>query len=169
MPLTVWQDAYDGIWVCHEGLAGGYDWLMVGLTSQHVQVQQVLEGLPGAFKGRLQVLLLPEVTALPLERALQEHPVRGVMVLGRDLQGGPALDLPERHVDTTSGLVYQEGGSYPAWNSVLSGQGDALPDLWASACTKLGVPVVVCSPERALETWQLWWEKTPLALQNLET
>ena len=164
----VWQDEYDGIWTRFDGLVGGHEWLMVALNSRQEQVQEVLSGIPGSFKGTLHVLLLPEITAPPLERALELYEPRGVMVLGRDLQGGPGLELPAKHREATSGLVYLEGGSYPSWNTALPIDGDALPDLWASVCAKLGVPVVVCAPERALEMWHLWWTETPLALQNLE-
>ncbi|GEM49929.1 hypothetical protein [Deinococcus cellulosilyticus] len=166
--MQVWQDEYDGIWTCLEGLPGGHNWMMVTLNSRQDQVQAILDGIPQGFKGNMHVLLLPEPTATPFERALELHRPRGVMVLSRNLQGGPGLELPEKHHESTSGLVYLEGGSYPAWTSALVSDGDTMPDLWASVCAKLDTPVVVCTPDRALQVWQHWWESTPLALQNLE-
>lgn len=166
--MQVWQDEYDGIWTRHEGLAGGHDWLMVALTHKAEQVQHFLAQVPAQFKGQLYVLLLPEPTAAPLERALKLYQPHGVVVLSRTLGSGPALDIPEKTHESTAGMTYLDGGSYPAWKNALSPEGEPLPDLWASVCAKHGVPVVVTAPEQAFGLWITWLQQTPLALQNLE-
>ncbi|GGR28636.1 hypothetical protein [Deinococcus ruber] len=163
----IWNDVYGSTLALYVGRAGGHRWL---LTCTPGTAAQALEGM-ARLHGKGSVLLLVQRGSTPLRAVLEEQNnvvlgrgLAGVLVLDRDLSGGPALSLPLStvHVES-SGLEYREGGEFPAWHDALSGQ----PPFWepetfgesvaASVCASLNLPVRVCAAERLEAAFQEWW------------
>ncbi len=156
-PLT-WTDLYGALHAAWRGLPGGHRWL-VSCAPEHAQ--DVARLLPTHFKGEVQLLVTDTLT--PLQETVRAWAPRGVLIVDRDLTGGPGLTLPERAVQA-DGLTYREGGVLPAWRSALPGAGPEGECAAASAVSALGVPVLVCSPARVAEGLLAWWRLTPHAL-----
>ena len=160
---SIWSDIYGSTLALYTGRAGGTRWLV---TCAPRAASAALEGL-ARLQGKGSVLLLGRTGPTALQAVLEEqqNPARGrglagVLVLERDLSGGPALSVPVRTVQVeSSGLEYREGGEFPAWQdaltlSQLQPEGECVA---ASVCAGLGLPVRVCAPERLEAVFQEWW------------
>ncbi|WP_425146015.1 hypothetical protein [Deinococcus sp.] len=159
---SIWNDIYGSTLALYQGRAGGGRWLA---TCAPALAPLVLEPL-AELDGKGSVLLLIQDGAFPLHAALQEQHnpalgrgLSGVLVLDRELWGGPALEVPAGSVMVAaSGLSYREGGSFPAWQDALHPRRQPQDQcIQASVCAELGLPVRVCAPERLGETLREWW------------
>ncbi|ULH14740.1 hypothetical protein MF271_12115 [Deinococcus sp. KNUC1210] len=164
---AIWNDVYGSTLALYVGRAGGHRWL---LTCTPGTAAQALEGM-ARLHGKGSVLLVVQHGSTPLRTVLEEQQrpwlgrgLAGVLVLDRDLSGGPALSLPISTVQVeSSGLSYQEGGDFPAWHDALSGQppagkpGTFGESVAASVCASLNLPVRVCAAERLEAAFQEWW------------
>lgn len=157
-PPLVWTDLYGAVHALWRGLPGGHRWLV---TCGPDQAQEVARQLPERFKGEVQLLTADTLTPLEMT-ACEWHPA-GVLVVDRNLSGGPDITLPERRVDA-DGLSYREGGQYPAWTSALAVEAPVGDCPAAGAVAALGLPVVVCGPAEVAATLLAWWRATPHAL-----
>ena len=163
---SVWTDIYGSVLALHTGRAGGYRWVVSCAPLQAQAAAQALARLDG--KGRVLLLVAPGPT--PLRAALEEQRaggLAGVLVLDRELRGGPQVTVPPRVVQVeASGLSYREGGLFPAWQDALTGSRVENRESYgecaaASVCAGLGLPVRVCAPERLEEVLREWWTRTP--------
>ena len=170
--VSVWSDLYASTFALYTGHAGGHRWLVAARPEQATAATAALAAL-GA-KGETVLLVYAGLTPLAAALHAQTDPVlgrglAGVLVLDRDLARGPATDRPLTEVEAAhSGLRYQEGGHFPAWQDALGStgeqgekQGECAP---ASVCAQLGLPVRVCAPEALTATLHEWWAATPHAL-----
>ncbi|KEF34479.1 hypothetical protein RDMS_06735 [Deinococcus sp. RL] len=154
----IWTDLYGSACALFEGRAGGHRWLVAAPPESARELPTAL----GAVDGKGEVRLLVHEGLTPLLAALAEGRVRGAVVVGeRALSAGPEVTLPERTVEDGGGVVYREGGSFPAWTAALDlgGAEGACPA--ASAATSLGVPVVVAPPQGVRAALEAWMDATP--------
>ena len=164
----VWTDMYGAIHARFAGRAGGHAWLIAAPPEQGqvsaAAAQALLSAEGQRLKGSLELLI--HEGGLPLETALRSGNVHGVLLVGPALSGGPALDVPAQTFHAPSSLVYHDGGSLPAWQAVLKLPGIRKrgPNAAASLCASLGVPVVVCPPERLGEALLTWAASVPHGL-----
>lgn len=153
-----WTDLYGSACAVFEGRAGGHRWLVAAPPDRASELPAELEALGG--KGEVRLLIHEGLT--PLLAALREGPVRGVLVVGeRALTAGPEVTLPEREVEDGGGVVYREGGTFPAWTAALDLGGEAGGCPAASAAVSLGVPVVVTAPGGVRAALEAWMDATP--------
>ena len=153
----VWTDLYGAPHALWSGLPGGHRWLICCPPNAF---GAVAHALPARFKGELQLVASERLT--PLQATVREWAPRGVLIVNRDLSGGPAVTVPAREVQA-DGLSYREGGMFPAWSSALSGLAPEGECAAASAVAALGLPVLVCAPARVAELLPAWWRATPHA------
>ncbi|WP_424950626.1 hypothetical protein [Deinococcus sp.] len=168
---SVWSDLYDSTLALYTGSAGGHRWLVTLDPDMAPEQAWATARSLEVLEGKGQVVLLAYAGLTPLEAALREQSnlvlgrgLAGVLVLDRELGGGPAMSLPKTEVRIPGGLTYREGGAYPAWTDALGGIGTLGECPPASVCAALGVPVRVAAPERLRETLLEWWAATPHAL-----
>jgi hypothetical protein len=81
---------------------------------------EVLKNLP-PFKGRISLAVLPEPHSTPILALLAD--LEPSVVIGLDatqpLSSGEGVDLEVQTFTASTGLEYQHGGVFPAWNSGL--------------------------------------------------
>lgn len=153
-----WTDLYGSACAVFEGRAGGHRWLVAAPPELAGELPAALEVLDG--KGEVHLLVHEGLT--PLLAALREGPVRGaVIVAGRALTAGPEVMVPEREVEDGGGLVYCDGGTFPAWTAALDLGGAEGECPAASAAASLGVPTVVAPPQGVRAALEAWMDATP--------
>ncbi|MDL2342690.1 hypothetical protein QOL99_00855 [Deinococcus sp. MIMF12] len=153
-----WTDLYGSACAVFEGRAGGHRWLVAAPPERAGDLPAELEALGG--KGEVRLLVHEGLT--PLLAALREGPVRGVVVVGeRALTAGPEVTVPGREVEDAGGLVYREGGTFPAWTAALNLGGEVGECAAASAAASLGVPVLVTVPDGVRPALEAWMDATP--------
>lgn len=153
-----WTDLYGSACAVFEGRAGGHRWLVAAPPELAGELPTGLEALDG--KGEVRLLVHEGLT--PLLATLPEAPVRGVVVVGeRALRSGPEVTVPEREVEEGAGLVYREGGTFPAWTATLDLGGETGECAAASAAASIGVPVVVVTPQGVRMALEAWMDATP--------
>lgn len=153
-----WTDLYGSACAVFEGRAGGHRWLVAATPERAGALPAALEALDG--KGEVRLLVHEGLT--PLLAALSEGPVRGVLIVaGRALAAGPEVTVPGREVEDGGGLVYREGGTFPAWTAALDLGGAEGECPAASAAASLGAPVVVVPPEDVRTALEAWMDSTP--------
>ncbi|MCP2015361.1 hypothetical protein L1280_002523 [Deinococcus sp. HSC-46F16] len=153
-----WTDLYGSACALFEGRAGGHRWLVAAPPERASELPATLQALDG--KGEVRLLVHEGLT--PLLAALHEGPVRGVLIVGgRTLTAGPEVTVPEQEVEDRGGVVYREGGTFPAWTAALDLGGAEGECPAASAAASLGVPVVVVSPEGVRTALEAWMDATP--------
>lgn len=153
-----WTDLYGSACAVFEGRAGGHRWLVAAPLERAGELPAELEALGG--KGEVRLLVHEGLT--PLLAALSEGPVRGVVVVGeRALSAGPGVSVPQREVEGAGGVVYREGGEFPAWTAALNLGGEGGECAAASAAAFLGVPVLVAAPGGVRAALEAWMDATP--------
>ncbi|WP_407569535.1 hypothetical protein [Deinococcus altitudinis] len=166
--VSVWSDLYASTLALYSGRVGGHRWLIAVTPAQAETVAQTL----GELEGKGETVLLVYADLTPLEAALRGQTdaglgrgLAGVVVVGLDLTGGPAVTVPAFTRQAEPGeLGYQEGGSYPAWTDALGAEGERGECAAASVCAGLGLPVRVCAPQTLSSVLSEWWAATPHAL-----
>jgi hypothetical protein len=155
-----WTDVYGSARAGFEGRAGGHRWLVAAPPQLAAGLPAQLEALDA--KGLVELLIHEGLT--PLLAALRELDPRGVLIVApRALSDGPAVTVPPRRVEDAGGVVYQEGGAFPAWSSPAwaGAAGESGECRAASAAAFLGVPVAVSAPEGLRAALEAWLDATP--------
>ncbi|ADV65683.1 hypothetical protein [Deinococcus maricopensis] len=156
-----WEDAYGSVHAQYEGRAGGHSWLVVTPLSDVRAVAAQLDDLGEDVKGTVHLLVADDLT--PVHATLGEHRPRGAVLIGPALSGGPAVQVPDRTVDTGP-LPYREGGAYPAWTSARPVDAPHGEHAGASVCAAHDVPVMVTPADHLTGTLRAWLAATPHAL-----
>ncbi len=142
-----WSDTFGSLCIALEGGTGGLHTLILCPLEHHVASLEVLTALP-YFKGRITLAVLEQIHATPALALLHDLEPHQVLALDATAitTNGNALTIKSSSETSSSGLTYQEGKTFPAWQSSLNIIGTLDSSVFASAIAIQTKAVLACAP-----------------------
>ena len=144
-----WTDAFGTAFIHLEGGTGQQTVLLLCPLEHGQTVLSILEHFD-SFKGRITLAVLEQNHSPPVQAILRFLAPKIVIALDAQniVSSGDGFILESQIFISSSGLEYQHGGNFAAWNSSLSIKGSHGSSLLgAIAAASLGA-VVASSPEQ---------------------
>jgi hypothetical protein len=147
-----WTDAFGTAFIHLEGSTGERTVLLLCPLEHGQRVLSILENLE-SFKGRITLAVLEQNHSTPIEAVLRFLEPKKVIALDADrlVSSGDALSLKTQIFKSNSGLEYQHGGQFTAWQSSLSLNGSHGSSVMGTIAASRLSAVVACHPQELVE------------------